>query len=210
MTWLRIQGAHLTRQFRESRYDGKPPGTNRFIALTNAAGKVNVGEGVNVNIITDYEYAYECGFRLSQALYQSTKPAYPALALANLGYVRFLTGRYYEAAEALADAIPILEAGVPSVELDSLRKVIGICQARASERPSEDSRNGTIFIIEESADLNDLTTIARDKFKATQIVPVFYAMIGQNKIPSALIDFLEHDSDGLLPLPFLPLWGNAT
>jgi hypothetical protein len=210
LTWLRIQGTHLAEQFRESRYDGEPPGANRFIAFTDAAGKKNIGQGMDVNIITDYEYAYECRFRLSQAIYQGSKPAYPALALANLGYVRFLTGRYSEAAEALADAIPILEAGVPSMELDSLRKVIGICQARASERPAEDSQGSTIFIIEESADLNYLTKMARDQFKATQIVPVFYAMIGQNEVPSALMNFLGHDSDGLLPLPFLPLWNRET
>ncbi|MGW0960803.1 hypothetical protein ACWD4K_17605 [Streptomyces gelaticus] len=147
----------------------------RLITLTDFTG---TGE---IETITDFEYTFECAQRLSQALHQATQPAYAALTLANLGYVRCLTGRHIEAMQAMEAAAETLEKASLSLELDGLHAAIRACRTHtALSEPADESAETVVAIVEEHADLRDVTRIVKDD---RNIVPAFVEMVGRTRSP---------------------------
>jgi hypothetical protein len=65
-THLRIQGAHLWQLLREGHAPEEPVSVNRFVALTDFVASAGADD---VETSTDFEYAYECAWRLSLALH---------------------------------------------------------------------------------------------------------------------------------------------
>ena len=194
-THLRIHGAHLQQFLREGHAPEVPVRVNRFIAMTD------VVPSDDVTIITDFEYAYECKWLLSLALHQPRQPGYCALTLANLGYVRCLTGRHHKAVEAMEEATSaLIESGFPKLAME-LSKAIRECRTHSEPDPCA---GGLIIIVEEHADLGEVAQIRTAA--GERGVPVYAPMIGQNEFTEELTLALGHDTDGLLPLPFGSLW----
>jgi tetratricopeptide (TPR) repeat protein len=198
--WLRINGAHLAEQLRDGVPPDKPLDVRRFSALTFTSG----GE-----FITDFEYAFECRQRLTQALHQDM-PLHAALTLSNLGYVRYLAGRHSEALEAMESAAKVITRKLPSFELDGLRDAITACRSASRRRQHSKqsdagtSDTGTVAIIREHVDLlwvRRLLNSAGEKIVWTIVYP-----ISENEIGDNFAAALEHEINEHLPFPFSPLW----
>ena len=159
--YLRIDGAHLQQLLREGHAPEEPVPVNRFVALTDFVA------GGTVETITDFEYAYECAWRLSLALHQSSQPVYCALALANLGCVRCLTGRHREAIEAMEEAASaLIQLRYHELAME-LSEVIRTCRTHSAPDPP----GGLVIIVEEHADLGEVAQIRTSEGRRARVRP---------------------------------------